>query len=110
MLMFLVQLDADVHCSFEHLTALAFACREFYRRSKISRDDLRILETLLDLGSNADQPVIWAHHERNNWPHIPVTALQLAARADDLGSDSLLLQFNAKTEHLTTDYWKFLRK
>jgi hypothetical protein len=89
--MFLVQLGADVHFLFEHLTAFAFVCREFYRRSQISRDDLRILETLLDLGSNADQPVIWAHYERDNWSYISVTALQLAVRKDDLASASLLL-------------------
>jgi hypothetical protein len=97
MLMLLVQLGADVHYLFKHLTAFAFACREFYRRSKISRDDLRIPETLLDLGSNTDQPVMWAHYEPNNWSHIPVTALRLAVRKDDLGLASLLLQFNVRS-------------
>lgn len=62
MLMLLVQLGADIHCLNISL-AFAFACREFYRRSKISRDDLRILEALLDLGSNTDRPLMWAHHE-----------------------------------------------
>jgi hypothetical protein len=76
----------------------------------MSRDHLRILDTLLDLGSNADQPVTREHHERNSWPLIPVIAFQLAVRKDDLGSASLLLQFNAKIENLTADDWQFLRK
>lgn len=62
MLMLLVQLGADIQCLNISLP-FAFGCREFYRRSKLSRNDLRILETLLDLGSNTDRPLMWAHHE-----------------------------------------------
>jgi len=39
-----------------------------------------------------------------------IGSCQLAVRKDDLGSASLLLQFNAKIEGLTTDNWNLLRK
>ena len=121
MMLLLAQLGANVHCKFEGFTAFTFAFRAFMR-DRFSADQSRMLGTLLKLGSNAEEPVLWGLQDRNfragdelgRWitsaTEDTVTALQLAVRMDNLDVARVLLLFDAKIDALTDADWQFLRK
>ncbi|KAI9892641.1 MAG: hypothetical protein M1814_001334 [Vezdaea aestivalis] len=107
MVKLLAQLGANVHQSFEGLTAFAFAFNEF-SNDKFKRDQLRILETLIRLGSSTEDPVAWRQDGASL--NLPMTALQMAVRMDNVNAARLLIDYNASTDVLTDDEWAFLRK
>jgi hypothetical protein len=122
MVKLLVRLGADVHCNFEGLTAFSFVFKEYSDKGHITRSQLRMLETLLKLGSSTEAPIKLSFQNHNVRAtnafgssrsfsmEVMVTPLQIAVRRDDIEAASLLLRFNAKIGALTEDDWKSLRK
>ncbi|KAI9801835.1 MAG: hypothetical protein M1825_003208 [Sarcosagium campestre] len=112
MVKLLIQLGARIDARFEGLTAFGFLFMEFIR-GNTSQDQIRMLESLLKLGSSTEEPVRWEAYDENaqgQYVQVPVTALQQAVQMDNTKLAKVLLQFNAKLDALTEENWKFLRK